>query len=156
MDQELDTGLRSITPQLIRSVENSQHSLRYPQVFGLRNKVIQFKRHFRHDRKAPPGHDPKPSHLFPINYTCARKESEIMNIGNHTISIRTTKSHLKFSWQQLRKRVSHKITNKCPSIGRRIKDLVGGDAAPWVPGHITHRVPASLTGGKTGSTQDSN
>ena len=76
-----------------------------------------------------------------------------MDCGDRRVGLAASEVDLELARQQLRNRAAHPVANEGACVGRWIKDLVLGDACPWVGGDIADGIAAGLARRQTAAAQ---
>ena len=142
VDQHLDPGAGAVDAQPLLAIEDAQHGLgdlEVVAVVGL-DEVVERRRDAGHDRGAAADADLEA--LDPVAF--ARDEGDVVDAGDRAVLVGAGEGGLDLARHQLRRRVADEVADVGAGVGRRVEDLVGGDAGPGVAGDVAHRVAAAL------------
>ena len=114
-------------------------------VVGL-DELVERRRDAGHDRGAAA--DPDLEALDPVPF--AGEEGDVVDAADRPVLVGAGEGGLDLARHQLRRRVADEVADVGAGVGRRVEDLVGGDAGPGVAGDVAHRVAAALAGGEAG------
>ena len=148
VDQDLDPGAGAVDAQPLLAVEDPQRGLgdlEVVAVVGL-DELVEGRRDAGHDRGAAA--DPDLEALDPVAF--AREEGDVVDAGDRAVLVGAGEGGLDLARHQLRRRVADEVADVGAGVGRRVEDLVGGDAGPGVAGDVAHRVAAALARGEAG------
>ena len=146
VDQDLDPRPRPVDPQPLLAVEDAQHrlgDLEVVAVVGL-DELIEGGRDAGHDRGAAADPDLEAPDAAPF----AGEEGDVVDAGDRPVLVGAGEGGLDLARHQLRGRVADEVAHVGAGVGRRVEDLVGGDARPGVAGDVAHRVAAALARGE--------